>query len=178
MLFTPNEEHLERYSIMPCAFPSQSLTIHPSPVILQFCTQPCGLRRWGNVEETCGKISRSDTCHGCCDYTWCTVGHLSQEPSSAITWWACIDITLIYIHWKWRCVWTCTVPGRRIFRGVAELSPGLYHYHYHHHHHHHHSVFCLTTGPKLLLKRFLHIVRSRASLFQMRVSSSIFKVIL
>ena len=28
-----------------------------------------------------------------------------------------------------------------------------------------HSVFCLTTGPKPPLKRFLHIVRSRASSF-------------
>ena len=32
--------------------------------------------------------------------------------------------------------------------------------------HHHHSVFCLTTGPKPPLKRFLHIVRSRASSFK------------
>ena len=31
---------------------------------------------------------------------------------------------------------------------------------------HHHSVFCLTTGPNPLLKRFLHIVRSRASSFK------------
>ena len=29
-----------------------------------------------------------------------------------------------------------------------------------------HSVFCLTTGPKPPLKRFLHIVRSRASSFK------------
>jgi hypothetical protein len=29
-----------------------------------------------------------------------------------------------------------------------------------------HSVFCLTTGPKPLPKRFLHIVRSRASSFK------------
>ena len=29
-----------------------------------------------------------------------------------------------------------------------------------------HSVFCLTTGPKPPLKRFLHIVRSRASAFK------------
>jgi hypothetical protein len=29
-----------------------------------------------------------------------------------------------------------------------------------------HSVFCLTTGPKPLLKRFLHIVRSRVSSFK------------
>jgi hypothetical protein len=29
-----------------------------------------------------------------------------------------------------------------------------------------HSVFYLTTGPKLPLKRFLHIVRSRASSFK------------
>jgi len=28
-----------------------------------------------------------------------------------------------------------------------------------------HSVFCVTTGPKPPLKRFLHIVRSRASSF-------------
>ena len=34
------------------------------------------------------------------------------------------------------------------------------------HHHHPHSVFCLTTGPKPPLKRFLHIVRSRASSFK------------
>ena len=32
--------------------------------------------------------------------------------------------------------------------------------------HHHHSVFCLTTGPKPPLKRFLHIVRSKASSFK------------
>ena len=31
---------------------------------------------------------------------------------------------------------------------------------------HHHSVFCLTTGPKPPLERFLHIVRSRASSFK------------
>ena len=31
---------------------------------------------------------------------------------------------------------------------------------------HHHSIFCLTTGPKPPLKRFLHIVRSRASSFK------------
>ena len=30
----------------------------------------------------------------------------------------------------------------------------------------HHSVFCLTTGPKPSLKRFLHKVRSRASSFK------------
>ena len=30
----------------------------------------------------------------------------------------------------------------------------------------HHPVFCLTTGPKPPLKRFLHIVRSRASSFK------------
>jgi len=29
-----------------------------------------------------------------------------------------------------------------------------------------HSVFCVTTGPKPPLKRFLHIVRSRASFFK------------
>ena len=29
-----------------------------------------------------------------------------------------------------------------------------------------HSVFCLTTGPKPPLKRFHHIVRSRASFFK------------
>ena len=32
--------------------------------------------------------------------------------------------------------------------------------------HHHHSLFCLTTGPKSPPKRFLHIVRSRASSFK------------
>jgi hypothetical protein len=31
---------------------------------------------------------------------------------------------------------------------------------------HHHSVFCLTTGSKPPPKRFLHIVRSRASSFK------------
>ena len=43
----------------------------------------------------------------------------------------------------------------------------------------HHSVFCLTTGPKPHIKRFLHIVRSRASSFKweypllfLRLSSS------
>jgi hypothetical protein len=33
-----------------------------------------------------------------------------------------------------------------------------------------HSVFCLPTGPKLLPKRFLHIVRSRASSFKWEYS--------
>jgi len=40
-----------------------------------------------------------------------------------------------------------------------------------------HSIFCLTTGPKPPPKRFLHIVQSRASSFQMRVSSPVLKVI-
>jgi hypothetical protein len=34
----------------------------------------------------------------------------------------------------------------------------------------HHSVFCLTTGPKPPPKRFLHIVRSRASSFKWEYS--------
>ena len=33
-------------------------------------------------------------------------------------------------------------------------------------HYYYYSVFCLTTGPKPLRKRFLHIVRSKASSFK------------
>ena len=47
-----------------------------------------------------------------------------------------------------------------------------------------HSVFCLTTGPKPPLKRFLHIVRSRASSFKweypllsLRSSSSFLRIL-
>ena len=47
-----------------------------------------------------------------------------------------------------------------------------------------HSVFCLTTGPKPPLKRFLHIVRSRASSFKweypllsLRSSSSVLRLL-
>jgi len=47
-----------------------------------------------------------------------------------------------------------------------------------------HSVFCLTTGPKPPPKRFLHIVRSRASSFKLeypllslRLSSSFLRLL-
>jgi len=53
------------------------------------------------------------------------------------------------------------------------------------HHHHYHSVFCLTTGSKPPPKRFLHIVRTRASSFKweypllsVRLSSSFLRLLL
>ena len=58
-----------------------------------------------------------------------------------------------YLHcWTW-----CTLT--QIFRGYPRCLQKKSHSH-------HHSVFCLTTGPKPPLKRFLHLVRSRASSFK------------
>lgn len=34
-----------------------------------------------------------------------------QVVSSAISWWVYIDSSMNYVHWKWRCVLTCTVLG-------------------------------------------------------------------
>ena len=56
--------------------------------------------------------------------------------------------------WWWLVISWRLSPNRFIYGSVYEC---IYYYY---------SVFCLTTGPKPLPKRFLHIVRSKTSSFK------------
>ena len=57
-------------------------------------------------------------------------------------------------------LWSCTLDSKAWRGGQMDWSSEDYYYYYYY------SVVCLTTGPKPLPKRFLHIVRSKASSFK------------
>ena len=74
---------------------------------------------------------------------------------------SCLSIFLMYC--------SCVTLFFHFSSSSSSSSSSYYHYHHHHHSFIHsfiHLVVSLTTGPKPLPKRDLHIVRSRGSSFK------------
>ena len=95
------------------------------------------------------------------------VNHCCRGKTVCITYSERVSIALgIQQAMRVRHTVMCGLPVPTIFFDVtshaaqSSCGGGYYYYYYYY------SVVCLTTGPKPLPKRFLHIVRSKASSFK------------